>query len=107
MGRIIQPILTSLQVHSVDGEHQLANQSWKTNWDFNVQKVCLLACPDCYNPSQHKSICINGEWQKGYGGDTHGRCVMEERCPDRPWWPIGNGQWSCNSFNNKIRSCGL
>ena len=79
----------------------------KTNWDFNVQKVCLLACPDCYNPSQHKSICINGEWQKGYGGDTHGRCVMEERCPDRPWWPIGNGQWSCNSFNNKIRSCGL
>ena len=79
----------------------------KSKWDFNVQKVCHLNCPDCYNPSQKQSVCVNGEWQVGHGADTHGSCIMTEKCPDRPWWPVGNGQWHCNPFDNLERRCQL
>ena len=73
-------------------------------WEFDVRKECVLTCNDCYDPTNKKSICINGEWQEGY---KPGKCDSWEKCAEKPWWPIGNGYWSCTGGAGRVRTCGL
>lgn len=73
-------------------------------WNFDVRKECVLTCNDCYDPTNKKSVCVNGDWLEG---NKPGKCDAWSKCPDKPWWPIGNGYWSCTGGAGRVRTCGL